>query len=250
MVVVVPVRLPSPASSTGTGSLSSDSDANPRAQEGKAKANAKAKAKAEAKVVAVPVRPPWSASSDGSGRLSIEEAVTASGDAASDAVAAADAAAQQLVDDEAAAPRGKGKAKEWVRLIRRLLSLPNHGQEMSSGHIRTILDAQDQRDSEGLELKVLEAELETLDRQSEQRELAMWAALEEELFGGDVRWPGMIDVVWPGLAKAGASSASRLPSSGLGPSSNGPRPATTSAAPAAAPAVMIITIISIIRIYH
>jgi hypothetical protein len=92
---------------------------------------------------------------------------------------------------------------------------------------------------------VLEAELETLDRQSEQRELAMWAALEEELFGGDVRWPGMTDVVWPGLAKAGASSASRLPSSGLGPSSNGPRPATTSAAPAAAPAIIII--IAIIR---
>jgi len=90
------------------------------------------------------------------------------------------------------------------------------------------------------ELKELEAELVTLDRQSEQRELAMWAASEEELDGGDVRWPGMPDVVWPGLAKAGASSASRLPCSGLGPSSNGPRPATTSAAPAAAPAVVTI----------
>ena len=171
-------------------------------------------------------------------REQLPAAVAAAAEAAADAVAAADAAAQQLLDDEAVVSWGKGKAKEWVRLIRRLLSLPNHGQEMSSGHIRTILDAQDQRD--GLELKVLEAELETLDRQSKQRELAMWAASEEELDGGDVRWPGMPDVVWPGLAKAGASSASRLPSSGLGPSSNGPRPATTSAAPAAAPAVVTI----------
>ena len=96
------------------------------------------------------------------------------------------------------------------------------------------------------ELKELEAELVTLDRQSEQRELAMWAASEEELDGGDVRWPGMPDVVWPGLAKAGASSASRLPCSGLGPSSNGPRPATTPAAPAATPALIILIIISII----
>ena len=124
--------------------MPTDSDANPRAQEGKAKA------KAEAKVVAVPVRPPWSASSDGSGRLSIEEAVAAPPEAAADAVAAADAAAQQLVDDEAAAPRGKGKAKEWVRLTRRLLSLPSHGQEVSSDHIRSVLDAQELRETESL----------------------------------------------------------------------------------------------------
>ena len=71
-------------------------------------------------------------------------------EAAADAVAAADAAAQQLLDDEAAAPRGKSKVKEWVRLTRRLLSLPSHGQEVSSDHIRTILDAQDQRDTEAL----------------------------------------------------------------------------------------------------
>ena len=41
---------------------------------------------------------------------------------------AADAAAQQLLDDEAASSWGKGMAKEWVRLTRRLLSLPRHGQ--------------------------------------------------------------------------------------------------------------------------
>ena len=123
-------------------------------QEGKAKAKvkakAKAKAKAEANVVPVPVRPPWLASSDGSGRLSIEEAVAASPEAAADAVAAADAAAQQLLDDEAAAPGGKGKAKEWVRLTRRLLSLPSHGREVSSEHINAILDAQHQRETEAL----------------------------------------------------------------------------------------------------
>ena len=64
--------------------------------------------------------------------------------------AAAEAAAQQMLDDEAAAPRGKGKAKEWVRLTRRLLSLRSHGQEVSSDYIRTILDAQDQRETEAL----------------------------------------------------------------------------------------------------
>ena len=137
-MVVVPVRPPSPASSTGTGSLSTDSDANPRAQEGKAKA----KVKAEDKVVAVRVRPPWLASSNGTGRLPVEEAVAAATDVAADAVAAADAAAQQLLEDEAAAPRGKGKAKEWVRLTRRLLSLPSHGRVVSSEHIQTVLDAQ------------------------------------------------------------------------------------------------------------
>ena len=85
------------------------------------------------------------------------------------------------------------------------------------------------------ELKVLEAELETLDRQSEQRELAMWAALEEELFGGDVRWPGMIDVVWPGLAKAGASSAPRLSSSGLGLVIQRPPPSNSPSGPSGGP---------------
>ena len=143
-VVVVPVRPPSPASSYVAGSLSTESDANSPAQEGKAKA----KVKAEDKVVAVPVRPPWLASSNGTGRLSVEEAVAAATEVAADAVAAADAAAHQLLEDEAAAPQGKGKAKEWVRLTRRLLSLPSHGREVISDHIKAILDAQHQRETE------------------------------------------------------------------------------------------------------
>jgi hypothetical protein len=146
-VVVVPVRPPSPASSYVAGSLSTESDANSPAQEGKAKA----KVKAEDKVVAVPVRPPWLASSNGTqgtGRLPVEEAVAAATEVAADAVAAADAAAHQLLEDEAAAPQGKGKAKEWVRLTRRLLSLPSHGREVISEHIKTIIDAQHQRETE------------------------------------------------------------------------------------------------------
>ena len=44
--------------------------------------------------------------------------------------------------------RRKGTAKEWIRLTRRLLSLPSHGREVSSHQINTILDAQQQRDTE------------------------------------------------------------------------------------------------------
>ena len=44
--------------------------------------------------------------------------------------------------------RRKGTAKEWIRLTRRLLSLPSHGREVSSHLINTILDAQQQRDTE------------------------------------------------------------------------------------------------------
>ena len=81
-------------------------------------------------------------------REQLPAAVAAAAEAAADAVAAADAAAQQLLDDEAGASWGKGKAKEWVRLTRRLLSLPSHGREVSSEQINTIPDAQHQRETE------------------------------------------------------------------------------------------------------
>ena len=37
---------------------------------------------------------------------------------------------------------GRCCAKEWVRLTRRLLSLPSHGRVVSSEHINAILGAQ------------------------------------------------------------------------------------------------------------